>query len=54
MQEYKTNYFQVTALIDMINDGWKVQDVAEYQGYLNVYLTRNNGDEEWNFDLEIV
>lgn len=50
MQEYKTNYFQITALMDMINDGWKVQDVSEYQGYLSIYLTK--GDEEWHYDME--
>lgn len=59
MQEYSTNYFQITTLIEMIENGWTVNDIAEYQGYMNIHLVKENnnheeGYDDWNFDMEII
>lgn len=52
MPEYKTNIYQMSAIVDMLNDGWEIKDVSEYQGYLSIYMTK--GDEEWHFDMDAI
>lgn len=52
MQEYKTNYYQMNAIVDMLEQGWTITDVEACQGYMRISLTR--GDEEWQFDMEAI
>lgn len=46
MQEYKTCYFQMQEMLEWIVNGWEVESIEEYQGYMSVCLTKDDGSDE--------
>lgn len=52
MQEYKTDYYQMNEIVDMLEQGWAITDIEACQGYMRISLTRGNA--EWCFDMEAI
>jgi len=56
MQEYKTNYSQMKTIFDYLEDGWKMESVEPYMGFMTVNLIKGEGNdaEMMQFDMEAI
>ena len=54
MQEYKTNYSQMQEFLELLINGWGIDDMYETQGYMRIVLQNPNQTEWKEFDMEAI
>ena len=54
MQNYKTNYPQMREIFECLINGWSLNDMQEFQGYMRISLVNEEQTEIKEFDMETI